>query len=141
MACAAPAARPPGAGALAGDWEDDYRIRYRVADSAWHQLPNATYLVERWDSAGRYLLARNAATNPADGGRFTRIDWVPLDSMAPWEWAFCLAMWDAPTADSALKAPPSDRDNPRGGCGGHPFSRMRRPPPDSAGTLPPSRYP
>ena len=135
-----PASDPPAE--LAGSWQDDYGIRYEITDSTWRQLPAATYLVEQWERPGLWLVARNAAGNPSDGGRYTRIDWVILDSMLPWRWAFCLAIWDAPTAEAARRAPASDRANPRTGCGGHPFSRMRRPGADSAGVPGPAgRYP
>jgi hypothetical protein len=141
--CAAsmPAAGPPSE--LAGTWQDDYGIRYEITDSTWRQLPTATYLVQQWEGPGQWLVARNAPGNPSDAGRYTRIDWVVLDSMAPWRWAFCLAIWDAPTEEAARQAPVSDRAHPRTGCGGHPFSRMRRADPDSAEGVPGAarRYP
>jgi hypothetical protein len=141
--CAAAVPAPDPTTVLTGAWQDDYGIQYEITDSTWRQLPSATYLVEQWEGPGQWLVARNAPGNPSDSGRYTRIDWVMLDSMPPWRWAFCLAIWDAPTAESARLAPASDRANPRTGCGGHPFSRMRPPAPDSAGGVPTAagRYP
>src|SRR5690606_28371723 len=61
-----------------------------------------------------------------DGGLWTRIDWVELSDMDPWQWGFCIAAWDAPTADSAAAVAVARRDTPRTGCNGRPFTRMRR---------------
>jgi hypothetical protein len=111
---------------LVGDFEDDYGIRYHLSPDLWHQRPDSRYHVVQWDSVGQYLIARNDATNPADGNLWTRIDWLPLEGMPPWEWAFCLTVWNAPSEDEARETAPADRSSPRTGCGGFPFSRMRR---------------
>ncbi len=110
---------------ILGTFEDDYGIAYTVARSSWVQHPNARYDVVRWNAGGQYLIARNRDDNPSDGGRWTRIDWMPLEGMAPYTWAFCLTTYDAPTAAAAEDVPPADRAAPRTGCGGYPFSRMR----------------
>lgn len=140
-ACAGPRPAPVAPAELIGSWEDDYSIRYTISDTLWFQRPGARYLILRWDADSGYLVARNGKENPADGGLFSRIDWVVLPGMAPWEWAFCLATWDAPSAEGAARAPLTDRANPRTGCGGHPFSRMRRLPADSSGLPAPNAYP
>ena len=111
--------------ALLGTWADDYRSRHQVSDSLWSHDGANRYEILRWDSAGQYAIARNAASNPADAGRFTRIDWMRLDGMAPYVWAFCLTTWNAPTADSAARVLPARRDTPHTGCGGFPFTRLR----------------
>ena len=80
----------------------------------------------RWDAAGQYLIARNDSTNSHAPGKWTRIDWVELPGMAPYTWAFCLTAYDAPTQAAAEATPPAVRETPRTGCGGYPFSRMRR---------------
>lgn len=138
--CGGPAVAPQAPAALLGDWVDDYGIRYQIMDTLWVQQPSARYRVVEWQVGERYLVARNGAENPADGGLYTRIDWVELEDAAPWEWAFCLATWDANSAAGAAVAPGSDRTQPRTGCGGHPYSRMRRVPPDSM-ELPGRGYP
>ncbi|CAN5907988.1 hypothetical protein BH11GEM2_BH11GEM2_35000 [soil metagenome] len=56
---------------------------------------------------------------------WSRIDWIRLE-MAPYEWAFCLSAYAAPTQEAALATTTARRDAPRTGCNGHPFSRMRR---------------
>lgn len=110
---------------LVGTWHDDYGSTHAVSDSLWVQHGNARYEIVRWDSAGQFAIARNASTNRDDGGTFTRIDWLKLEGMPPWTWAFCLTTWNAPTADSALAHAPARRDTPRTGCGGFPFTRLR----------------
>ena len=122
---AAPA--PPD---LLGAFEDDYGIRYDIDAERWHQHPGTIYHVVRWDSAGQFLIARNDSGNPGDGGKWTRIDWLRLDDMPPWRWAYCLTVWDAASETAALHTDPADRSNPRTGCGGFPFSRMRPVDPD-----------
>lgn len=109
-----------------GAWTDDYGSTHEVSDSLWVQHGTQRYEIVRWDSAGAFAIARNAASNKSDGGRFTRIDWLRLEGMAPYTWAFCLTTWDAPTADSALRTPPARRGSPRTGCGGFPFTRLRK---------------
>ena len=79
----------------------------------------------RWD--GQTLIAQNDSANAYAPGLWTRIDWVRLDGMAPYTWAFCLTAYDAPTRAAAEATPPADRATPRTGCNGYPFSRMRRP--------------
>lgn len=117
--------------ALLGEWVDDYGIRSLITDTLWVQLPSATYRVVRWEAGEQFLVAQNHPENPADGRLYTRMDWVPLPESAPWEWAYCLATWDANSAEGAAAAPIPDRDQLMAGCGGHPFSRMRRIPGDS----------
>lgn len=121
------AANQPAAPAdLLGAFEDDYGIRYTISPTAWQQGSGIVYHVVAWDPAGRSLIARNDDDNPSDGGRWARIDWVRLEDMAPWTWAYCLTVYDAVTRDAAESAPAADRASPRTGCNGFPFSRMRR---------------
>ena len=131
VTCAAP--DPPGHAptGLLGDWIDDYGIRYEISDTLWLQQPSSVYRVRHWELDGQFLVAQNGPENPADGGLYTRIDWVPIPELAPWEWAFCMATWDANSAEGAAVAPSPDREHLRSGCGGHPFSRLRRVPADS----------
>lgn len=119
---------PPGAApqALLGTFVDDYGSRYTITPALWTHLPNGRYQVRRWDAAGGYLIAQNDSANGHAPGRWTRIDWVELHDMAPWTWAFCLSAYDAPTAAAAESTLVAQRDSPRTGCNGHPFSRMRR---------------
>jgi hypothetical protein len=117
---------------LLGRFIDDYGDRFTISAADWIQHPDsgytntARYHIRRWDSAGQYLIAENDSANPSGGGRWTRIDWLPLTGMAPWTWGFCLSAYDAPTATAAESVTVARRDTPMTGCNGHPFSRMRR---------------
>lgn len=134
MAGCAPSASPAPASAegapppwMLGAFEDDYRSRHAITEASWTQSEYATYHVVRWNADGEYLIARNDAANPADGGRWTRIDWMRLSGMEPYTWAYCISTWNAATADEAEAVTVARRDTPRTGCGGHPFTRMKRP--------------
>jgi len=118
-------AEPPPALVL-GTFADDYGSTYAITKETWEHRGYARYHVVRWRPEAGYLVARNDAANPTDGGRWTRIDWVRLDGMAPYEWAFCLSAYDALTAAAAESTRVARPETPRTGCSGHPFSRMKR---------------
>ena len=121
----APTGRPPPI--VLGTFEDDYGLRFEITPESWSQEPGATLVVGEWlDEVGSILARADPDGSSSSAGLWTRIDWVALDGMSPWLWGFCLAVWDAPTREAALAAPAADRDHPRTGCNGHPFSRMRR---------------
>ncbi|MEM6285629.1 MAG: hypothetical protein AAF845_00595 [Bacteroidota bacterium] len=120
----APEGTPPAF--VLGTFEDDYGSTYAITEAAWTHVGYARYHVVRWRPEAGYLVAQNDAGNPADGGRWTRIDWVRLDGMAPYTWAFCLSAYDAPTAAAAESTRVARPEAPRTGCNGYPFSRMRR---------------
>ena len=111
---------------LIGEWEDDYGIQYRISETLWDQNPGGQYLISKWDAEQGFLIAQNDSTNSEDAGLWTRIDWVPLEGMAPYEWAFCLSAYRENSAESAEVIRIADRSNPRVGCNGFPFSRMKR---------------
>ncbi|MFT5514690.1 MAG: alpha-L-fucosidase 2, partial [Rhodothermales bacterium] len=111
-------------GALQGQFQDDYGIRYSVSEQEWQHHGYARYRVEYWNHEAQYLIAQNHAGNPTGAGLWTRIDWMQLD-MPPFSWAFCLTEYEADSADEAAAAGPPNRDEPRTGCGGYPFSRMK----------------
>jgi len=119
-----PATRAPSL--LSGTFEDDYGIRYTITDSTWVQHPATTYEVDRWDPDDRFVVAQNASDNPYDPGLWTRIDWVELEDMPPFEWAFCLSTYDAASAEQARLSAVARPESPRTGCNGFPFSRMKR---------------
>ncbi len=113
---------------LLGEFEDDYGVRYMIGPDVWQQGHAARYLIERWDSEAGYAIARNHEDNPGEAGLWTRIDWVrltPEQGVADYPWAFCYAVFEAATPAEAVAAAQSDREAPRTGCGGHPFSRMK----------------
>ncbi|QNN71039.1 hypothetical protein [Thermomonas carbonis] len=111
---------------MLGDFVDDYGIGHRVTEGEWLQRPDTRYRVVAWHPEAQFLIARNDAGNRSDAAKWTRIDWVALPGMPPYEWAFCLSAWDAPTQADAERADIARRDTPKTGCNGYPFSRMRR---------------
>ena len=119
---------------MLGEFVDDYGNRFRITPDEWVQLPHGRFHIVEWNAAGQYLIARNDSANAADAGKWSRIDWMRLEGMAPWGWAFCLSAYDAPSAEAAAGAAIARRETPRTGCNGYPFSRMRpRTPADSSG--------
>lgn len=121
----APQLRAQAPQSLLGGFVDDYGGSHDISDTLWRHGQAARYQIVRWDTAGRFLIARNDEANPSDGGLWTRIDWMPLEAMAPYRWAFCMSAYRAPTADSAAAVSIADRTTPRTGCNGFPFTRMR----------------
>jgi hypothetical protein len=124
-----PAAEPVGAtppSLVIGDFEDDYGARHTVTAREWLQHPRNRYHIVRWVPEQQYLIARNDSANRGAAGRWTRIDWVSLTGMPPYEWAFCLSAFDAPTQAAAESTTIARRETPRTGCNGYPFSRLRR---------------
>jgi hypothetical protein len=106
---------------------DDYGIRYNVSDSLFFQLPSSKYHILRWNIKEQYIIARNGVDNPTDKGLYTRIDYMKFENMEPFRWGFCLSTWNAKTDSLAEFTPVKvDRQNPRKGCNGYPFSRMKK---------------
>jgi len=114
---------------LNGEFEDDYGIRYEINDDSWFQMPEARYRVDEWVPEDQYALLEgepDITTESTASRMWLRIDWILLEDMAPYEWAFCITTWDALTKEEARSNNVADRSEPRTGCGGHPFSRMKR---------------
>lgn len=111
---------------MKGNFTDDYKIRYSVSDSLWMQLPDTKFQIIKWNLNEQYLVAKNDMSNPGDGGLYTRIDFMQFKGMEPFEWGFCLTAYQAKDSETAEKTAAADRSNPKKGCGGFPFSRMKR---------------
>ncbi len=111
--------------ALLGTFVDDYNSQHRIDASRWRQGTRTVYDIVAWHVDSQYAIARNGASNPADGGRWTRIDWMELRDMAPYTWAFCLSAYNAPSGEAAERTRIAQRGAPRTGCNGFPFTRMR----------------
>ncbi len=107
-----------------GTFEDDYGIEYDISEKTWVQKPSGRYTIVEWHLEDEYALLNTVS----DEGTtlWHRFDWMELRDMAPWEWAFCITTWDAATKEEARSRAEADRANPRTGCGGFPFSRMKR---------------
>ncbi|MFW2478102.1 MAG: hypothetical protein ACN4EP_14370 [Sediminibacterium sp.] len=107
-------------------FEDDYGIRYVINDQIWIQEPSTKYHILRWNKDQQYLIAKNDHQNKSDAGLYTRIDYMRFSGMAPYTWGFCLSVYKAATDSIAEFGPNNtDRVNPKKGCNGFPFSRMK----------------
>ncbi|MEP7324201.1 MAG: hypothetical protein ABI761_19885 [Saprospiraceae bacterium] len=111
---------------LRGNFVDDYGIRYTINDSLWTQSPNVKYRIIHWDTTAQFLLAHNDDKNPSEKGLYSRIDYMDFTNMEPFLWGFCYTTYNAKTIEEARIKAMADRKNPRKGCNGYPFSRMKR---------------
>ncbi|NOT08544.1 MAG: hypothetical protein HOP28_10105 [Gemmatimonadales bacterium] len=109
-----------------GTFEDDYGGQYGITPDAWQHGSKARYRIVAWRPERQYLIAQNDPNNPSEAGLWTRIDWLPLTGMPPYEWAFCMSAYKAASAAEAEATNIARRDTPRTGCNGFPFSRMKR---------------
>jgi hypothetical protein len=108
-----------------GAFKDDYGISYLINDTLWLQNPNIKFHIIKWNLKKQYLVAKNDAKNITDGNKYTRIDYMIFNQMEPYLWGFCLTAYDAETDIIAEKTAFVDRQNPKKGCNGYPFSRMK----------------
>ncbi|RYF18592.1 MAG: hypothetical protein EOO42_15120 [Flavobacteriales bacterium] len=109
-----------------GTFTDDYGISYTINDTLWVQNPKTKYQIIKWNPEKQYLVAKNDASNKTDGNKYTRIDYMTFTGMAPYLWGFCLTAYDAETDLIAEQTAAADRQNPKKGCNGYPFSRMKK---------------
>jgi len=109
-----------------GHFMDDYGISYVITDSLWVQNPNMKFHILKWNQEKQYLVAKNDSANKEDANKYTRIDYMTFTGMAPYEWGFCLTTYNAETDEIAEKTAYVDRQNPKKGCNGYPFSRMKK---------------
>ena len=84
------------------------------------------FQILKWNPEKQYLVAKNDASNSEDANKYTRIDYMQFEGMAPYFWGFCLTVYDAETDEIAEKTAYVDRKNPKKGCNGYPFSRMKK---------------
>lgn len=112
--------------AFLGDFTDDYKIKYTITNTTFTQHPGVKYNLLFYNEKEQYFIARNDTANISDGGLYTRIDIMRFSNMEPWRWGFCLTAYKAPTYEVAVQTAAADRANPKKGCGGYPFSRMKR---------------
>lgn len=125
---AACTAEPPTE--ILGDFVDDYGESHTLTATRWSASEAPDIAIEWWVPGEEYFLLRS------DEGLWTRVDWVMLDD-PQWAWGFCLASWDQPSPEEAVRVGRgvADRTTPRTGCNGSPFTRMAPAgdPPPSAG--------
>lgn len=111
---------------LIGDFMDDYKINYTINDTLWIQHPNTKYHIIKWNIAAQYVVAKNDQDNKSDANKYTRIDYMTFTGMEPFLWGFCLTNYNAETDKAAEETAAADRQNPKKGCNGYPFSRMKK---------------
>jgi hypothetical protein len=120
---ASPSATPPAE--ILGDFIDDYNTRYRITTDRFLE-GRTTYRIVEWQPTAKYLLAQHTDSTGANAARWSRFDWVLLPDQGMYRWGYCHSAWRAPSLDSARHTLVVNRDDPRRGCNGHPFTRMRR---------------
>src|ERR1700750_965894 len=111
---------------MTGQFTDDYGITYTINDTVFIMEGAAKYHILQWDQKEQYLLTQNDRNNKTDKGLYTRIDYISFTGMGPFKWGYCFIVYNAIDKETALRAAAADRANPRKGCNGYPFSRMKR---------------
>lgn len=111
---------------LLGAFSDDYGSNYIITSSEWMHGKSIKYHLLQFNKEGNYFIARNADTNPLQGGLFTRIDIVYFDNMEQWKWGYCLTEYKAATLKDAKNALAANKQNLLKGCNGFPFTRMKK---------------
>lgn len=112
--------------ALLGNFTDDYGSSYTITGKIWMHGTKAKYHLLQYNKAENYFIAKNDEANTSDGGLYSRIDIMYFEKMEPWHWGYCLTVYKANTIQEAINTAAADRINPRKGCNGYPFSRMKR---------------
>ena len=110
---------------MLGEFLDDYGERHSISASEWVQAVHSRYRIVRWAPREHFLIAQNDSANTSAANQWTRIDWIRLEAMPPYTWAFCFSAYAAPTAAAAESTHVAKPDTPRTGCNGHPFTRMK----------------
>ena len=110
---------------MTGTFTDDYGIKYAINDTLFWQQPSAKYHIINWNKEEQYLLVKNDENNSSEKNLYSRIDYMEFKNIKPYTWGFCLTVYDAKDTITAMKIPAANRDIPKKGCNGYPFSRMK----------------
>ncbi len=111
---------------LTGDFEDDYGITYSISDSVFMMEEHTKIHIRNWNLDEQFFVGQNDSSNIYDPLLYSRIDWMPFEDMGEFKWGFCMSGYNEVSLDSARSIQTADRDNPKSGCNGYPFSRMKR---------------
>lgn len=122
LSCSTPQSLPDQ---ILGNFEDDYGIRYEITNHAFTMQPNSIYHIVEINNDQQFLIAQNDANNKYDPELYTRIDWVNFEDMEPFQWGFCISAYNASSPDSIKSVKNINREAPKTGCNGYPFSRMK----------------
>lgn len=110
---------------MVGVFTDDYKSNYTISELLWTQNVGSKYHVLKVNTQDQYIIAKNDLANKNDAGLYTRIDYIKLDKMEPYTWAYCYSEYKAVSESAAENGYKADQKNPRKGCNGFPFSRMQ----------------
>ena len=105
---------------LKGEFTDDYGIKYAISSSEWIQYPDFKLSISLIDTIEMCVIG----FNPADT-TYTKIDYMPFTDQGDFKWGFCYSAYDKKNIQGALKSESANRDTPKTGCNGFPFSRMK----------------
>jgi len=111
---------------LLGAFEDDYGVQYHIDQEVFHLLPDDTFHIISVHKEEGYIILQNDSHNSFAPSLFTRIDYQKLEDMKPYEWAFCFSSYAAASMEEATDQVNTQKTDLRTGCGGFPFSRMKR---------------
>ncbi len=131
VACAARVGaqeKPAAPAMVVGTFDDDYGGHHVIDGKVWTMGKKTVFHLVQFDVANNVVFTHNAPENEHDGNTYSRIDYVKLEGMAPWEWGYCMTTWNSKTFEEAMAAKSANRADLMKGCGGHPFSRMKRSP-------------
>lgn len=116
--------RPPSF--MIGRFVDDYGINYSISENEWLMEPDQRFRILEWNVVEQYALAKNHSDNVSDANCYSRIDFILLDDDSdPYSWGFCFSTFNAESLSKARATVIADRKNPKTGCNGYPFSRMK----------------
>jgi uncharacterized lipoprotein NlpE involved in copper resistance len=105
---------------------DDYSSIYQITPLKWVQNENSIHHITEWNMEEGYLIAQNDISNEYAPGKWTRIDWVDLDSVQiPYQWAFCLISYKEDAYLTAKTNNIANKNSLINGCNGFPFTRLK----------------
>ncbi|HWR32886.1 MAG TPA: hypothetical protein VN451_05150 [Chitinophagaceae bacterium] len=110
---------------MKGNFSDDYDIRYTISDTMFSMDGLAKYHILSLNEKEQFLFVRNDTSNKTDKGLFTRLDYMRFTGMEPYTWGYCFTVYNAMDSMTAIRKKAADRNNPKSGCNGYPFSRMK----------------
>ncbi|MBO6525040.1 MAG: hypothetical protein JJ971_14525 [Balneolaceae bacterium] len=113
-------------GFLLGSFEDDYEISYTISDSLFAMGDHTRIHIKEWNIQEQYFVGQNDSMNIYDPLLYSRIDWMEFEDMNDFKWGFCMSAYNEAALDSAKLVNKANREVPTTGCGGYPFSRMKR---------------
>ena len=105
---------------LLGDFKDDYDIKYTISDSTWIMYPDFQLDILTIDSIEMFVLGYDQSDST-----YTRIDFMKFQNQGDYTWGFCYTSYGKKDPSDALSGNSANRDTPKTGCNGFPFSRMK----------------